>query len=268
MTDLQQLELFVLRYVPNVVRAEFVNFGVILVKESNQVAGFRFTHDWPRIRCCNPNADIEALQAMQRHLEGELWRTPSWMESRRVFSSYISSGFELELPVAVLTHDVNAELNIISKIYLEPIRPIGTTVGRETGKSAIISVMDREFRQSGVLELLQRHASVASYTVPEDAYVIDYLYQLGDVVKMFQAIPVARTKDAAVNFAYRYPKIAAGLRRDQKYLEMTAVVEAAYDASDPSVACALHMLQELDIRVARTSEMRAIGEAARIDLRA
>ena len=58
--------------------------------------------------------------------------------------------------------------------------------------------------------------SVASYTVPEDAYVIDYLYQLGDVVKMFQAIPVARTKDAAVNFAYRCPKIAAGLRRDQK----------------------------------------------------
>jgi hypothetical protein len=119
-----------------------------------------------------------------------------------------------------------------------------------------------------VLELLQRHASVAPYTVPEDAYVIDYLYQLRDVVKMFQAIPVARTKDAAVNFAYRYPKIAAGLRRDQKYLEMTAVVEAAYDASDPSVACALHMLQELDIRVARTSEMHAIAEAARIDLRA
>ena len=49
---------------------------------------------------------------------------------------------------------------------------------------------------------------------------------------------------------------------------MTAIVEAAYDSSDLSVACALHMLQELDIRLASTSEMRAIGEAARIDLRA
>ena len=55
--------------------ARVVNFGVILVKESNEVAGFRFTHDWPRIRCCNPNADIEALQAMQRHLEEDLAHT-------------------------------------------------------------------------------------------------------------------------------------------------------------------------------------------------
>jgi hypothetical protein len=49
---------------------------------------------------------------------------------------------------------------------------------------------------------------------------------------------------------------------------MTAVVEDALDRTEQSIAFALHMLQEANVRVAAAGEMQAIAETARIELHA
>ena len=48
---------------------------------------------------------------------------------------------------------------------------------------------------------------------------------------------------------------------------MTAVVDA-HETNEQSLAFALHVMQEADIRVAPVNEMRAIAESARIELHA
>src|SRR5271170_4973440 len=64
MADLKQLEFYVLRYVPYVVRAEFINIGVLLLEPNANGFGFadaRMTSDWRRVRCHEPQP--EALPA-------------------------------------------------------------------------------------------------------------------------------------------------------------------------------------------------------------
>ena len=265
MTDERKLELFLLRYLPNVVRGEFVNFGAVLVKESGEVSGFRFAQDWRRMECLFPDTDLDALQSMQAHLQNELRETSNWAEFCRIFNNYVSSGFELAVPKSVVTNDVAKELEVIAKLYLDSLRLKHVTKG--SGKGAIHAVMEREFEQAGVLRLLQQRTSVAAYTVPEDPLMIDYLYHVDEVVKMFQAVPIARQSESAIGLAYRCPKIAAGIRAQQKSLVMTAVVDA-HETNEQSLAFALHMMQEADIRVAPVNEMRAIAESARIELHA
>ena len=73
----RQCEFFLLRYVPDAVKDEFVNLGVVLYEpaahSSTAEAGFadvRFTRDWRRVRCLDPEVDVEMLES----LEGELRR--------------------------------------------------------------------------------------------------------------------------------------------------------------------------------------------------
>jgi len=178
-TDERKLELFLLRYLPNVVRGEFVNFGAVLVKESGEVSGFRFAQDWRRMECLFPDTDLDALQSMQAHLQNELRETSNWAEFCRIFNNYVSSGFELAVPKSVVTNDVAKELEVIAKLYLDSLRLKHVTKG--SGKGAIHAVMEREFEQAGVLRLLQQRTSVAAYTVPEDPLMIDYLYHVDEV---------------------------------------------------------------------------------------
>ena len=55
-------EFRLLRYVPDAVRNEYVHIGVILREQgSREPAEVRFTHDWRRVRCLDPEADTALL---------------------------------------------------------------------------------------------------------------------------------------------------------------------------------------------------------------
>ena len=75
-------EFFLIRYVPDVVKGEFTNIGVVLREASGSGDGHvsagggpsasgtlvRFTRDWSRVRCMDADADTGLLEA----LEGEI----------------------------------------------------------------------------------------------------------------------------------------------------------------------------------------------------
>ena len=65
-------EFQLLRYVPDAVRNEYVHIGVILRGAvGGDAAGrteVRFTRDWRRVRCLDPDADTALLEG----IEGEL----------------------------------------------------------------------------------------------------------------------------------------------------------------------------------------------------
>jgi hypothetical protein len=70
----KQCEFFLIRYVPDAVRKEFVNIGVLL-REAGGGRGqgpmLRFTRDWARVRCADPDADIEMLEALEGRRDRE-----------------------------------------------------------------------------------------------------------------------------------------------------------------------------------------------------
>ena len=72
MTDRRQLEFFLLRYVPDVVREEFVNIGLVMMESGGDGGGFAGVHltaNWRRARCLDPNIDVEMLEALGREIE-------------------------------------------------------------------------------------------------------------------------------------------------------------------------------------------------------
>ena len=73
MAEYRQCEFYLLRYVPDAVKDEFVNLGVVLLETGAGDTAFtdvRFTRDWRRVRCLDPEADVELLESF----EGELRR--------------------------------------------------------------------------------------------------------------------------------------------------------------------------------------------------
>ena len=70
MAEKKQCEFFLLRYVPDAVKDEFVNIGVVLLETGGAggaPAGFadlRFTADWSRVRCLDRAAFVELLAAL------------------------------------------------------------------------------------------------------------------------------------------------------------------------------------------------------------
>ena len=69
MPSYKHCDFFLLRYVPDVVKGEFVNLGVVLLEEGD--SGFtdvRFLRDWRRLRGLDPEADIELLESYEAEL--------------------------------------------------------------------------------------------------------------------------------------------------------------------------------------------------------
>src|SRR5205823_10479499 len=71
----QPYNAILLRYVPDAVKNEAVNFGVMLIGQDG-FADVRFTRDWARVRCLDPNADIELLSAFEADIRAKLNRSP------------------------------------------------------------------------------------------------------------------------------------------------------------------------------------------------
>ena len=73
-----------IRYVPDVVKGEFTNIGVVLREaggEARVAAVVRFTRDWSRVRCMDADADIGLLESLEGEIAARLR-----MEDRRIRS--------------------------------------------------------------------------------------------------------------------------------------------------------------------------------------
>src|SRR4029077_14480321 len=71
MADKIQCRFFVLRYAPDAVKNEFINVGLVLLPPGDS-AQVRFTRDWARVLCLDPEADMEMLQALEGDLREQL----------------------------------------------------------------------------------------------------------------------------------------------------------------------------------------------------
>jgi hypothetical protein len=75
-------EFFLIRYVPDAVKGEFTNIGVLL-REAGRgrcavpAAQVRFTRDWSRVRCMDADADIGLLEALEGEIDARLRLGPS-----------------------------------------------------------------------------------------------------------------------------------------------------------------------------------------------
>ncbi len=270
-------EFQLLRYVAEPVRNEYVHIGVILREQGGLRAEVRFTRDWRRVRCLDPDADTALLEGMESELRRRLEAEP---EGRlmKILEESLSLNVQMTEPKAYLAESLPAGMEELMRLYVEP--PPKERVPRLRGRSAIQSRMRMEFERAGVWDLMRKRIAASEYTRPGDPLRIDAGYRPNGIVRMFHAVSLEPGTTAGLEMAkvlaFSVAGLRAGVERVEKAeLELTALVEpaaqlGATDEEPERLAIyrfGVETMEEHRIRVLTTSDLGRVAETARRELR-
>jgi hypothetical protein len=276
-TARRNCEFQLLRYVPDAVRNEYVHIGVILRESATEgrpgSVDVRFTRDWRRVRCLDPDADTALLEQMESELRRQLLEEPGGRLMRFLEES-LSLSVQMTEPRAYLAESLPAGVEELMRLYVEP--PPRERVPRLSGRAAIQARMRSEFEHAGVWDLLRKRIAASEYTRPGDPLRIDYGYRPNGQVRMFHAVSLDPGLEMAKVLAFSAAALRAGVERVEKAaLELTAVIEPAARLAatdeDPErlemYRFGVETMEEHQIRVLTTSDMGRVAETARRELR-
>lgn len=259
-------------------RNEYVHIGVILREKAdpdpggNEKVQVRFTRDWRRVRCLDPEADTALLEGMEGELRRIFEDEPEG-KIKKILDESLSLNVQMTEPKAYLAESLAAGVEELMRLYVEP--PRRERISKLRGRSAIQAAMRGEFERAGVWELMRKQIRASEYTRPGDPLRIDAGYKPNGVVKMFHAVSLEPGVEMAKVLAFSAAGLRAGVERVEKaQLELTAIIEPALKigaTEDEPERLELYRfgvetMEEHSIRVLTTADLARVAEAARREL--
>jgi hypothetical protein len=282
--DRMPCEFFLIRYVPDVVKGEFVNIGVLLREArggapeagASDSAVVRFTRDWSRVRCMDADADIGLLEALEGEIGARLQMraqdAPGIKPVMEILEDTLSNSVQVTEVRACLAESLPAEIEQLMRMYVEPLKV--KVERKRTGRAAIAGAMRTEFERAGVWGLMRKRIAASLYTRVGDPMKIDCGYRPTGVIRMFQAVSLEGDVEAAKGLAYSAPQLIEGVQRvESTKLELTAVVEplrAVSDTEDEAMEryrFGVEAMERQEIRVVTLNDLARVAETARVELR-
>ena len=282
-------EFSLLRYVPDVVKGEFVNIGVVL-RDASQDASesrpprvqVRFTRDWTRVRCIDAGADLGLLEALEGELAGRL-ETVDPREPKPVLAllaDTLSNSIQITEPRAALAESFAAELEQLMRMYVEPIGvpARASEANRQRGRAALHAAMRQQFERAGVWRLMTRRIAAERYTRRGDPLRLDCGYRAesgpDSTLKIFHAVSLEGDVELARVLAFTAPQLREGVARlDGIPLELTAVVEplrtVTLDPGDEAgerFRFGVETMERATIRVLTAADLGRAAQTARREL--
>jgi hypothetical protein len=276
MAERTQCEFQLIRYVPDPVKNEFVNIGVLLRASGAEQSVLRFTRDWSRVRCLDPDADVQMLEALEIEVGHRLRSQPADHPKPilSMLEASLSNGLQITETKAYLAETFLAGLEDLMRLYVDSQRR--ERKHRRGGRAALVATMRTHFEAAGVWTLMRKQIPASNYTQPGDPLHIDCGYRNG-VVKMFQAISLEADVDDAKLLAFAAPGLWAGVKRVEKAkLELTAIIEPIGwpdGDNEPDEERGLRYeyasktLERRRIRVLTTDQLADVAQTARADLK-
>jgi hypothetical protein len=279
-------EFFLIRYVPDVVKGEFTNIGVLLREAtrgvgSDDTAVVRFTRNWSRVRCMDAGADIDLLESLEAEIAARMRLGSSDIKPvMEVLEDTLSNSLQITEARACLAENLPAELAQLMQMYVEPLK-VKAAERKQTGRAAIAGAMRTQFERAGVWGLMRKRIAASQYTQAGDPMKIDCGYRaglegaaVGGVIRMFHAVSLEADVEAAKVLAYSAPRLAEGVERvESTKLEMTAIVESIRNVSEDGDEASeryrfgVEAMERQAIRVMTVSDLARIAETARMELR-
>ncbi len=274
MAERIQCEFFLVRYVPDAVKNEFVNVGVMLREAGRtDTTQVRFTRDWSRVRCMDPNADVELLEAIEEDLAVRVRVSVRDQKPvMQLLEESLSTSLQISEPRGALALSVAAEMDQLMRMYVEPVRePVER---RRSGRAAIVAAMRRDFERAGVWSVMRKRIAASQYTRPGDPLKLDCGYRPNGVIRMFQAVSLDGDLEAAKVLAFAAEKLRAGVQRaENASLDLAAVIEplrnlasGAGEAED-RYRFGVETMEEQGLRVLTVNDLGRAAETARQELR-
>ena len=281
MNDRLPCEFFLIRYVPDVVKGEFTNIGVLLREAAGSaVPLLRFTRDWSRVRCMDANADLGLLESLEAEISGRLLHAAIDPKPvMQVLEDTLSNSLQITEARACLAESLPAELDQLMRLYVEPIKVQADKGARpRTGRAAITAAMRSEFERAGVWGIMRKRISASMYTAPGDPMKLDCGYRVDSgvvqqegVIRILHAVSLEGDVEAAKVLAFTAPQLYAGVSRVEKArLELTAIVEplkSLDEEAKDSYRFGVDTMERQLIRVMTVADLGRIAETARLEMR-
>jgi hypothetical protein len=272
----KQCDFFLVRYVPDPVRNEFVNIGVLLREaEQPEQTVVRFTQDWARVRCVDPDLDVAMLEGLESDLRGKLTEQGAQAQAMmRVLEDSFSNAIQITEAKAYLAESMISGIEELMRLYVEPRKRQAAI--RKSGRQAIHAKMRSQFERVGVWDFMRKRIAISGYTKPGDPLRIDCGYRPNGVVRMFHAVSLDSDTEWPKVLAFSAAAIREGVARvENAKLELTAVVEpiaaVTTDREDADRVAqyrfSVETMEAEDIRVLTTNDLPRVAETAQRELR-
>jgi hypothetical protein len=234
----------------------------------------RFTRDWARVRCVDPDVDTAMLEALEGELRGRLLEQvqADVKPVMELIEDSFSNTLQITEGKGCLAESIPAEIENLMKVYVDVRKRQGAS--KRSGRAAIQATMRVQFELARVWDLMQKKVPAAMYTRAGDPLRIDCAYRPNGVIKMFHAVSLESDTDFAKVLAFSMPAMREGVARvERAMLQLTAVVEplALVSGGDEDRVAgyrfAVETMEAQEIRVMTTSDLPRLAEVARGELR-
>lgn len=221
-----------LRYVPNLVRDEWVNIGVLIFDSETGERRLRMIEDqeeFARVRRLHPSADQSVLRRLREHLEsrfdsveGSNGNAINWQDVLAKLDNTLAEALQFAQPKGVLGGDLDEELE---RLYTDHVAPQKAwRVGAPGSRASIRKYCSQVWKQAQLWGRVERSVRVAEYTFAGDPMRLDYCYRRNGTRGYVQTLSVSRAPADCKLYAYTAARIAA---RAPFASEFTAVTDLA-----------------------------------------
>jgi Protein of unknown function (DUF3037) len=247
----KECSLYLVQYVPDVVRGEFLNIGMFLFSPQENYLGCLFTDDFRRVKRFHPQADLDFLRELQQDFEQQIDEHSDELESYLHWMEQSFSNMVQIAPVrACLLRDPATEIQDLFNRYVgarvEGPLPVDTRV-------RIKQRLRLSFVHSGLWDRpgLERNIPAARWTQPNDPFTFDFGYRSVEIagkpnghMKFVHALSLKRDVELAKVLVYTMDHV-----RRREPAELTAVVEGMAGKDDEAATLSQNILVEAGISI-------------------
>jgi len=264
--ELKECSYFLVRYVPDVTKEEFINIGVLLYCPAEQFLDCAFSDDSRRVKRFHPQADTELFKLLQSDFEQQIGKHEQDLEAyiREMQESY-SNLIQLSPPRTCLTADLGAQLQDLFERYLGA--RLAGPIEQDTRMRIKLRMTDC-LRRHGVYEhrLFEKRIQASQWTAG-DPFVFDFGYKPPEHAGKPNGRPrlihtlSLRDGEFANSLVGTFERV---LKRELS--ELTVGHEDNPDTNDPQVRFSQGILQHDHIRLLPVSGFDEYAQSVRAEL--
>jgi hypothetical protein len=270
-SELKQCSYFLVRYVPDVAKGEFINIGVFLSCPAEHFLDCEFSNDWRRVYRFHAEADTELLKDLESHFKQQIKEIRDQVKDldgylREMQQSY-SNLIQLSPPRTCLTADLAAQLRDLFNRY------VGAHLRAHPERGARILIkrqLAESLRKTGLLEspYFQKNVPASVWTKPGDPFIFDFGYkppaQPGKPngrIKLIHSHSLTDDREVVESLVWTFERV---LEKERSVL--TVGHEDDPDLTNSQVRFSLSVLQHEHIRLVPVSGFDEYAQSVRAEL--
>lgn len=239
----------VVRYMPNLVRDEWVNIGILLFDPASGRLVQRLVEEpgeFARVRRLHPAADEELLRRLSDDFAAQSAAASGNAQSYIArLEQTLSNAVQLSPQKGLLAEDLEAELDRLYHDHVEAPRQ-GRSAEDVATRNGIRARANQVFRGTGIWPRLERRLRVDEFTYAGDPLRLDYGYRRNGTRGFVQALSLSRDPGQAKVLAFT----ADAIRQRLAHTEFVAVTEAEpHPQENPRHRFILGLFNEREISV-------------------